>query len=335
MADEVKMYSARPFVGLAGPDNEGFRQEVLVKKGVGQVVGIENRGKTAQVEIQIPGLEYTIKGWINTDTDAFRIAEEQYENGNAPIQWRLEQQRKAKNDKGDPIPKETPIYELLGKDENGHGGRMDLAKNNSRKLLVGVGKPDGEMFFSQELTDPAEDPQYGAGRPSSARVNKTASAPTTPASTSGPAGPSNSVEIAHTAINPDGYVNPGSYSVQAPIDIYFWLKGKEADNTTPELGEKRTQILSSALIAAASEIQKDLYEGESEAVDREVSSFKLIIDTMKKVVDSSIPLTNDDIASHQTVQAWVNEVANQTESIIKWGLNNASTALGVEFRFDD
>ena len=178
MADEVKMYSARPFVGLAGPDNEGFRQEVLVKKGVGQVVCIENRGKTAQVEIQIPGLEYNIKGWINTDTDAFRIAEEQYENGNAPIQWRLEQQRKAKNDKGDPIPKETPIYELLGKDENGHGGRMDLAKNNSRKLLVGVGKPDGEMFFSQELTDPAEDPQYGAGRPSSARVNKTASAPT-------------------------------------------------------------------------------------------------------------------------------------------------------------
>ncbi len=335
MADEVKMYSARPFVGLAGPDSEGFRQEVLVKKGVGQVVGIENRGKTAQVEIQIPNLEYNIKGWINTDTEAFRIAEEQYENGNAPVQWRLEQQRKAKDDKGNPIPKETPIYELLGKDENGHGGRMDLAKNNSRKLLVGVGKPDGEMFFSQELTDPAEDPQYGAGRPSSARVNKTPTAsPQTAGAVGGTAmaGPSNDVETAFVAVNADGYANPGSYGVQAPIDLYFWLKGKESDGTAPELGEKRTQTLASALLGAAGEIQQDLYEGNT-TVDREVASFKLIVETIQKTVDTLVPLTENDIVNRQSVQEWVDSVSNRAENIVKWGLHDVSVALDIKPRF--
>lgn len=335
MTDEIKLYSARPFIAYAGPDPNGYRQEVLVNKGVGNVVGIDDRGKTAQIEIDVPQLEHHLKGWINTDTDAFRTAQEQFNNGQLPVAFRIEHQRRKANTKTKaPIPVETPIYELMGADKDGNNKDMQVTNANTRKLMVAIGLPDGELHFSQELTDPAEDPQFGQTQATSARVNKTSTVnnPNTVNTNNSnvimTAGPSNEFEATpSTALNPDGNANPGSYSVNAPIDLYFWLIELEADGVVPALPDARRRILAKSLLGGAAIIQSRLYDDELPIVDREVGSFKTIINTMKKVIKDIHPFTEEDISSKEAMKGWVVSIENSTIDIVDWAIKNANEAL--------
>lgn len=324
--EEIKSWSARPFVSHSGPDEKGYRQEVLVTKGVGTIKKIEDEGTTAKVTITVEGMKHPFGGWINTDTDAFRIAKQQYEN-NAPIAFRVEHQRRLKNTKTNvEIPKETPINELMGADENGRNPDMQLTGQNTKKLLVGLGIPNGEMFFSQELTDPNEDPQFGGNKPSSARVNKT---PAQPQAVQTDSVIPNGVETAYAALTPQGNVNIGSYGVRAPIELYFWLSGKEEDGSAPQLNQNKMRMLSQAMLSASGEIQLDLYYGELSAVDRQAASFKTIVDTMKSVVEHITPLTDEDTSSAENIQKWMEKIKEQTEKVIKWGTKDAGSVLNA------
>lgn len=336
MSEEVKMYSRRPFVSHAGPDENGYRQEVLVIKGIGNVVNIDDKGKTAQVEFAVPGRKYTSKGWINTDTKAFELAKEAFENGHAPLEFRIEQQRKAKDDTGKPIPAETPIYELMGADKDGNHKSMEETSKNTRRLLVGVASLNGEMEFSQDLTDPDEDPKYGTDSPTSARTNKSpVTMVSAPVTGNTPAGPSNAVESSpFTAINPDGTVNPGSYGAYAPIDMYLWIA--HIENKSDEKGielnlnDKRRKMLAHALLIYAGRIQMSLYSDGFNEPDREVGSYRNIINTMKGVIKEIHPLTPESISSKQAVDEWVKSVASETEQLMQWSLDNDSKELGLE-----
>lgn len=330
MAD---LYFARPFVSLAGPDSNGYRAEVLVSKGVAQVTKIQERGDTAQVELTCPERNFPISGWINTDTDAFKLAKKALEAGNKPVAFRIETQRRLKNkNTGEPIKPETPIYELMGADSEGHNKNMATTNANTRKLLVAVGKPNQEMFFSQDLTNPDEDPNKYAGRPTSAR-NMPATQPTA-GNGAFPAGTHQAhsggfVEVQQWfGQNPTGEINPGSYGVETELDFYFWALELN-EKKSLGLNETRAKILANALAAIAENLQVSVYNGRLDKADRNIGSYTRVRWILKKAIETDPNLSAADFKSQKTTNDYLSALSVRALELWRWGIENYAKSLGV------
>lgn len=348
----TELYSVRPFVSHAGPDGNGVRAEVLVTKGIGTVVGIgKEYTSSAQININVPTLKLNdgiIAGWLNkyenyddsksvdeqTINPEYQLALDAIESGE-PMEFRIEHQRRKKS-KSDQsvISPETPIYELMGASPDGKGKQMNMVGDNTRKLLVGLGRPGEPMLFTQELTDPAEDPSSGG--PVSARtshgttVPSTATAPTPQRHANG----FNEVQP-WVSQNPSGEINPGSYAVDAPIDFYFWLREYAEKYGVDGLNDKRYKILASHLVRLADDLQLSVYNDRLDEPDRNIGSYREAKTLIRKTVDTVIPLTTDDVSSQKSIQAWVDRVYDQSLSIWRWSIEDYASTIDASPYGDD
>lgn len=329
MAD---LYFARPFVSHAGPDGNGYRAEVLVTKGVAQVTDIKEHGDTAQVTLTCPERNFPISGWINTDTEAFRLAKKALEAGSKPVAFRIETQRRLKNkNTGAEIKPETPIYELMGGDSEGHNKNMATTNANTRKLLVAVGKPNQEMFYSQDLTNPAEDPNSYANRSTSARSMKT---PPTAGNGAFPAGTHQAhaggfVEVQQWfGQNPTGEVNPGSYGVETELDFYFWALELNAKKALG-LNETRARILANALAGIAEKLQVSVYDGRLDNADRNIGSFTRVRWILKKAMEVDPNLSAENFKTQKTTNDYLSGLSVHALELWRWAIENYAKSLGV------
>jgi hypothetical protein len=333
-----QLYSARPFVSHAGPDGNGFREEVLVTKGRGTVVGIsKENASSVQVEINVPTLKYgNLNGWLNKyiHYDDAKSADEQeinpeYQlaldaiNDGFPVDFRIEHQRrkKTKRDK-DPIDPKTPIYELMGADENGSNKQMNLVGDTTVKLLVGLGRPGEHMLFTQDTTDPAEDPDNSG--PTSARLSGHAERATPQRHSNG----FNEVQP-WVGQNPSGEVNPGSYAVDASIDFFFWLKDYALTHNVDGLEGKRVRILAIHLVRLADDLQLAIYNDRLDAPDRNIGSYREVRSIIKKTIDCLCPLTNDDVASKDAIKTWIQRVYDLSLDVWKWAVEDYAESIDV------
>lgn len=336
----AELYCSKPFISHAGADSEGFRAEVLVTKGVGNVKSIEKNDRTAKVTIDVPSLSKPVQaGWINIDSDAFRLLKERQEAG-LPVAFRIEHQRRPKNsDTGELIDKKTPFYELVHADKNGSmKNSMAIVGATTKKLLVGVGVPDGEMKFIQEQTDPSEDPQYGSSAPS-ARLQNAARKKNGDVVVGDDAGVRATRQY-HTggfhevqpwyAQNPTGEVNPGSYAVEAELDFYFWVLEYASKHELKDLGDHRAKMLASYLVRIADSIQLSIYDGRLDEPDRNISSYGRVRWIIRRIVETVLPLTDDDLQKPATIKAWLKKVGDEAEKLWRWSIEDYAKELGVE-----
>lgn len=329
------LYFARPFVSHAGPNGHGFRAEVLVTKGVAQVTNIKDKGNTAQVELTVPERDHPVSGWINTDTDAFRLAKKALEAGQKPVAFRIETQRRAKNKKtNEPIDPETPIYELMGGDSDGKGKNMATTNANTRKLLVAVGKPGQEMFYSQDLTNPAEDPNYGGNRPTSARDMPAAAVRPSAGNGAFPAGTHQAhagsfVEVQQWfGQNPSGEINPGSYGVETEIDFYFWALELSAKRGLG-INEQRARILANALAGIAGRLQVEVYNGRLDTPDRNIGSYTRVRQIIKKTIEDDPDLDASSFKDQKSLSKFLDDVSVKSLAIWRWAIEAYAKSLGV------
>jgi hypothetical protein len=336
----AELYSVRPFVALAGPNGNGYRSEVLVSKGCGTIVAITNDNKkSAQVQISVPVLKKgNLSGWLNKYSDKdgtvpnpmFTLAQSLLESGE-PAEFRIEHQRRPKSKSDNkPIDPETPIYELMGADENGKNKNMSMVNENTKKLLTGLARPGEQMLYTQDQTDPAEDPNSGGNYSTSARLNKSeepkaATSPTPQTHANG------FFEVQPwNAINPSGEVNPGSYAVDASLDFYFWVKkyAVEHDIQGLDLG-KRVRILAAHLTQLADDLQLAVYNGRLDEPDRSIGSYREVRLIIKQVATLLTPLTSEDVASKDAITNWINTVYDRSLELWKWSIEEYANTVNA------
>lgn len=310
------LWSVKPFVSLAGEDGNGFRQEVLVQKGCGTVSNIDDKGHTVNVELTEPKLQYPLHGWINKTernsdelTAAYKVVKAHYESGE-PMDFRIEQQRLRKNKRTkQPIDPKTPIYELLGADENGNNKSTEAARDNTVKLLVGVGDPDGKMEFIQALTNPAEDPSSQGDRPTSALGR-----PVAARSQSAPVDMSQVERQPWVDRNPDGNVNPGCYGVETEMDFVFWIT-KYIHEHDVELGERNINTLAKLLMSLADKLQHRIYKGRMKDTNRNIGSYTRARWIIKNVIENYEPITAEAMESKSSLKEWKDQVGKRSLAI--------------------
>jgi hypothetical protein len=326
----TELFIGKPFVSHDGgpaDDPNGFRAEVMVQKGIANIVSIEKRqskdhGGTAKVTVHGENLnpKYNggnIGGWLNTDTEAFKIVEEQYKKGE-PIELRFEQQRLAKDaDTDEVISRETPMAELL-QDPTSHKNTSDQARRHVKKLLVGVAVPGGQMAFSQDQTSPAEDPS-GPGSVASARDRQ----PSAPAAM--PSQPRYAPETAESqpwkAYNPDGSLNPGSYGVHASLEFYFVISDQPC-----ETNDKQKTFLVNKLLNICDNLQLSWYEDKMDHADRNLASYLRARDIVKHVVEHDYPLSADALNTNG-IKEWIASVADKSAEIYQWAYEDYRRSL--------
>lgn len=326
----AELFYAKPFISHAGANSDGVREEVLVQKGLAQVYEIKDNGNgSAQVVFNIPDREYpTQAAWINTDTDAFKLIKKAFDAGQKPLEFRIEWQRRKKSkNSNEPIKPETPIYELMGADENGKHKNMTMVGQNTRKLLVGVAKHGEEMLFSQDLTDPAEDPS-GDNGPTSARGQKHDKPVKIGGSAQAHANGFCEVQP-WFGQNPTGEVNPGSYGVETELDFYFWAMEQAAKHNV-KLTEPQARMLANALANVAGELQVSMYNGKLDEPDRNIGSYTRVRWILKKIAETEYPLTAESMANKEAVTGWLSNVKSKAETLWRWAIEKYAASLGVE-----
>lgn len=203
----MKEWSAKPFISHDAADENGVRAEVLVTKGVGKITELKSSGNTTQAHFINDKLKHPIVGWINNEDPILESLTVAFEN-EIPVEFRVEQQRKAKVDRSEPIKTLRTS--------------MEDAKNNLTKILAGAKVLDGESEFihsREAVTNPEEDAGSGNGERHSALPKK----PNTPVQeVDQPVIRNRSSTFAREEVqwkeyNTDGRLNIGSTTVSASV----------------------------------------------------------------------------------------------------------------------
>lgn len=286
------------FTSFDGPDEDGVRAEVYVQRGTGEVKDIapHENGKVAQIQIRTEGLRFAQKAWINTDTPQYKAIQEAYEN-RTPIEYRIESQRKLKNDSTkQAIPRDTPIAQLR---EN-----TEIARENTKTLLVGV---NGELT-DEAVTHPKEDPSQAGRRPAQdPDIAKAAAAPANTAAAPNYTQPRSGAteEPPYKEYNTDGTLNLGSYAVQAAVGAELFVR-KAFVAKGVEVDEEEIVRYASISLAIADKIQA--YVTKKPRADRMATSHARIRSLVYDVIDNFLPIPD----SHAGDEEWVSKVGKLT-----------------------
>lgn len=314
MADNDGLWSVAPFVSYDGGDGKGGAPaEVSVSKGVAIVKEIDNRGRSANVHLSIPGkLKRDITGWINTDDPAFAIAEQHYKTGD-PVAFRQESQRKKDVDRS------IPISELRK--------NQDIARDNTIKLFVGFGEPDGEIVLSgQHMTSPLQDP--GSNSSISADSATAASRPTQQSRQN--YAPANGEARPWIGKNNDGKINPGSYGVAYAPTMYFFL----LDNF-PEADDATLRSTASELLRIADVLQVKMYRnlGSSISMPNRLENSHLVA---RKLIQSIIEhmsamglhvIDAQGLSDSAQRSVWKKDIAKSALSLWEWSVSDYEGTL--------
>jgi len=289
------------FTSYDGPDEDGVRAEVHVQRGTGEVKDItpHENGKVAQIQIRTEGLKFAQKAWINTETPQYKVIQEAYEN-RTPIEYRIESQRKLKNDATkQPIPRDTPIAELRSSTE--------IARENTKTLLVGV---NGELT-DEAVTHPKEDPSQAGRRPAQdpdiakAQAVQSAAPAAAPANYTQPRGASATEEPPYKEYNSDGSLNLGSYAVQAAVGAELFVR-KALIASGVNATEEDIVRYASISLAIADKIQA--YVTKKPRADRMATSHARVRSLVYDVIDNFLPIPT----SHAGDAEWVSKVGKLT-----------------------
>jgi hypothetical protein len=288
------------FTSYDGADEDGVRAEVHVQRGTGEVKDItpHENGKVAQIQIRTEGLKFAQKAWINTETPQYKVIQEAYEN-RTPIEYRIESQRKLKNDTTkQPIPRDTPIAELRSSTE--------IARENTKTLLVGV---NGELT-DEAVTHPKEDPSQAGRRPApDPDVAKAAAANTQVAPAQHQVqqhrGGAAVEEPPYKEYNTDGSLNLGSYAVQAAVGAELFVR-KALIASGVEASDDDIVRYASISLAIADKIQA--YVTGKKSADRMATSHARVRSLVYDVIDNFLPIP----ASHAGDAEWVSKVGKLT-----------------------
>lgn len=321
-------FAARPFISHDGGDADGVRAEVEVQTGTAPIMELDNKGRTAQLRFQPDNLKYPISGWINTNSEAFRIAEAQYKAG-LPIDFRIEKQRLPfDKETKQPISRKTTMKELIADPATGKNSN-DLSKRRIKRLLVGVAVPGEQMHFVQAQTSPKEDAIAKGGVTGASALDLTdeqlaelerrsaanAAGPATVAA----AGPQSDVESPEwSQTNADGKANPGARSVRLVADLYLALRRgipeldpTDADEHTAERNRKLLGKMLSSLVNGADKMQVDVYNDVLRKPDRNLASWGTAIGLLKEsLADNPFPAgkLSDGSKLGQVIPQWLHDV---------------------------
>lgn len=325
-------FQSRPFISHDAPDANGVRCEIQVTKGTGLVKDIKyiDDGKNAHVFLEPGNLTFNnglVAGWINTDQPPFPILKAAYENG-TEVEYRIETQRRKSNTvTHEKITRETPLYEVWGSPD-GKNINGALVGQTCRKLLVGAANEGEDMLFARDaMTNPKEDPQYGAAK-SALDMDL---AELSPQNTSAVPAAAKVVDNPFNEPNPwlptrsDGTINPGSYEVQAYYEMYFFLK-ENASKAGFELQDKGAKSLAAKLLVTADKIQQGFYNTDT-APARTLGSHARAREIVRGVITNIHPLQPDDVKSNPAAIAWLREVDAAALSVADWSLAAASKHL--------
>lgn len=314
--DERAEWSCKPFIAMDGGDGHGGAPaEVMVTKGVGHVKEIENKGRSAEIAISIQGLKYPIKGFINTDDPAFRIAQDAYDRGEL-VQFRHEISRK----KG--VDRSKTMAELRN-DPNTGRPSQDIARENTKKLFVGFGSVGDEITLSsQHLTSPALDnaSSDGVAADSSDAVKPMPST----AAFSMPQGGEPEARP-WIGLNADGGVNPGSYAVSCMPRMFFAMLDRfpnESDETLRGFVEDIVRMADAMQVR----VYKDCCNGGLKEANRFVNSHQVARQIMLDVIEHDL-FELPDASDAASVKQWEGKIARYSIDLWKWAIESYKATI--------
>ena len=304
MSDET--WSSKPFVAFDGGTSEGGAPaECLVTKGVATVEKIDNRGKTAEVFLNVEKLKRPIRGWINTYEKAFTIVENAYKSGGM-VQFRHEIQRKADVDRSAHIKD-------LRSDADGNPS-IEAAKYNTKKLFVGFGDVNGELVLTdQHATSPKND-SNGSGDSIPADSPNAITASPSVSTT-----PSGDMEAKPwVGVNGDGSVNAGSYAITASVDVYFALHKAFLNASEDSVRDSAIEFMK--LIDF---MQVRIYGGDKGTLKGSPNRFYSSHLMGRRIIIELLDGSHDvDIEDKDKRRAWERSVAESAFSIWEWAIRD-------------
>lgn len=257
------------FTSYDGADGAGVRAEVLVTENTGKITSINERDKSAEVLMAVPGFKHAERGWIRRDDPLFAVIKEAHE-AEKDITIHIEAQRKPG------VDRKTPMKELRTS--------SDVARENITKIIARV---NGELT-EEAVTSPDEDHLAEGSHVRHAARSGGNSAPATPAPTR-PANTPN-VQLLRQAIEsglPQGVISSlaanmiASGIALADVNAAFYGRTTAANSNAPAQA-------SSSRAFAREEAPYKQYNSDgrlnlgSTSVMAGISSEKVAVDLLRK-----------------------------------------------------
>lgn len=298
----VKTYSAWPFVALDGPDDNDFRAEVHVTKGLARGSDIEieesKNGNAYNVSFAVDNNKHGVSAWVPKEDPVSKKLDDLQDDD--LVEFRVERRRR----KG--VDRKTPIKELI---------TLQKAGDSISKSLVAVKfERDDEWTYSPLIvTNPKEDPSDDNGLHSAFGMD------VEPKKSEKKSGNFTSSFEAppYRAINNDGSVNLGSSAVQAAISFYAFVLDETRKSDLVEYSSEEARRLSRILISIANRAQVEVYDGELERPDMDLGSSVRARAIVFDVVRYHYPIT-EELKEDSVAKTWARNVTDMVVELWKW-----------------
>lgn len=305
-------YSRKPFISKDGPDETGYRAEVKIVMGFGEVFDIEesDAGKSAKVSFKCGNTKYKPAGWAPVDSDLIKLAQSAKETGEA-IHFRIETRRKEKVDRTIPI--------------NDLSATADAAKENVYKSLSAVRRDDDKNWIISQYarTNMAEDPGSIVGGSANDYTIEELRAMSGGSANNAPDAPRQSgIEAPPYALyNNDGSINVGSIAVGVPSNIHSFLVQYMKDNGI-ELDSARKFAVVKTILKACNDVQLGIYEGEGklEKPDLSLGSHTRARALIFESIRETVPLTQEILNDDDLMKSWLDETVDKAVKMWQWSI---------------
>lgn len=310
-------YSSKPFITYDGI-LDGHRAEVKVVTGYGRIKDIEasDKGVAKKVTFSVDNTKYNVSGW-SRDATIMKLIEKSKET-DEPIYFRIEILRK------DHVDRHLPIMELTTGAEN--------ARDNARKSLAAVMfEGDADWTVSKDAkTRIDEDPSRGGGSPSAYDI------PESERNTKKTSGSSNysrsgAFEGApYETYNKGGELNPGSFAVAAPLNIFSYILDYEKEHKI-ELPKDDRKGLATTILKIANRLQKEIYHKNSglelSKPDLSAGSHTRARALVFESIRSFAPFTPELVANEEDYTTWKKKVLQISLSMWEWAIDEVHSVL--------
>jgi hypothetical protein len=309
----MSTYTRKPFISHDGLDEKSVRAEVKVLMGYGDIDSTElsTAGKSMKVSFKVENTKFLSSGWAPVDSNVSKKIEEAKEL-NVPVYFRIETRRQ-KN-----IDRITPIGELSS---------LANAKDNIHKSLAAVRiNEDDEWTISPHAVtrldeDPAAGGTYSAYDMTPEQREANSSGPQTPAPSGG------SEPAPYITYGRNGAINPGSMAVAVPLNILSFVAEWNREQLDGILDEKKQIVLTKAILSAANELQKSIYDGNLKKPDLGAGSHTRARALLFETIRSNHPITNELFESKETLIAWRKQLVDRCLLMWKWSILEVENLL--------
>lgn len=288
-------WSSRPFISHDAPDEKGIRAEVKVITGYGDVkdVSLSGKGKAKNIKFEVANNSHDVAAW-SADPAVTKMIEDAREAG-VPVFFRIEQKRKPEVDRSLPYDEIAPPRD------------MNAARDNTFRQIAGakMNESDEWTLSSMALTHPGEDPAPNGIR-SAAKMDL--------ADLAG-AAPATSVVATGLAAEPLSL-----NAALAPLSLLNFLVGYGREHEGVTITSAQQIKLAGILFDVVNRLQVDIYAGLLESADVSLPSHESARTIVLDIIRNFAPLTNEVLASEETVTAWADDIHARSLKMWKWGI---------------